>query len=114
MTSATSVTPPIPTAVRIVMENSRAELACGKTADLTRRLAAGEEAAFREFHVAYFDRLLRYLLVVARGDEDAARDALQETFVRVVRHAKRFDCEDAFWSWLTLLARSAAADGGRK
>lgn len=89
----------------------------GRTSDiaqLTNRLAAGDEEAFRKFHAAYFDRLLRYHLVIARGDEHASREALQETFLRVVRHARRFDDEETFWSWLTVLARSAASDGGRK
>jgi RNA polymerase sigma factor (sigma-70 family) len=86
----------------------------GAVAALTRGLAAGEEESFRAFHAAYFDRLLRYLLVVARGDEELAREALQETFLRVVRHARRFEDEAAFWRWLTLLARCAARDGGRK
>jgi len=45
-------------------------------AALTARLVTGEEAAWREFHDRYFNRLLRYLLVVSRGDEDAARDSL--------------------------------------
>ncbi len=81
---------------------------------LTRRLAAGEEEAFREFHAAYFRRLFRYLIVCTRGNEEAARDALQETLIRVVRHVRRFDDEKAFWDWLTVLARSAAADGGRR
>ncbi len=77
-------------------------------------MAAGDEEAFREFHANYFDRLLRYLFVVTRGDEQAARDALQETFLRIVRHIRPFNSNEAFWSWLTLLARSAATDAGRK
>ena len=81
---------------------------------LTAGLAARDEEAFRRFHAEYFDRLLRYLLVVTGGDEDAARDALQETFIRVVRHARPFDAEGIFWSWLTVLARSAATDAKRK
>ncbi len=81
---------------------------------LTVRLARGEEEAFREFHRDYFDRLFRYHLVMARGDETVAREALQETLLRVVRHARPFDNPEAFWSWLTVLARSAAIDGGRK
>lgn len=81
---------------------------------LTSALAAGDEAAFRELHSRYFDRLLRYLFVVTRGDEEAARDALQETFTRVVRHIRPFDSEQALWCWLTVIARSAATDAGRK
>ena len=81
---------------------------------LTSALVVGDEEAFRELHARYFDRLLRYLFVVTRGDEQAARDALQETFTRVVRHIRRFESEEALWSWLTIIARSAAIDAGRK
>lgn len=77
-------------------------------------MARGDEAAFREFYDAYFDRLLRYLFVVTSGNETAAREALQLTLVRVVRHVKPFDEEEKFWSWLTVLARSARADEARK
>jgi len=84
------------------------------TAILTRGLVARDDAAFREFHASYFDRLLRYQLVLSRGDEHAAQEALQETLLRVVPHARRFDDADAFWCWLTVLARSAAADIRRK
>jgi len=77
-------------------------------------MAGGEDAAFREFHQRYLPRLLRYLLVVARGNEDAAREALQLTFVRVARHVRRFDSEAVFWSWLTVLARSSFVDEARR
>ena len=77
-------------------------------------MAGGDEAAYRTFYDAYFDRLLRYLLVVTGGNEEAAREALQLALVRVVRHVKPFDAEEKFWSWLTVLARSALADETRK
>jgi RNA polymerase sigma-70 factor (ECF subfamily) len=81
---------------------------------LTRAMVRGDEAAYRMFYDAYFDRLLRYLLVVTGGNEAAAREALQGALVRVARHIKAFDAEDHFWSWLTVLARSALADDSRK
>lgn len=77
-------------------------------------MARGDEAAFREFYDAYFDRLLRYLLVVTSGNEQAAREALQAAMIRVVRHIKPFEAEEKFWSWLTVLARSALADETKK
>ncbi len=83
-------------------------------AALTRAMAGGDEAAYRRFYDAYFDRLLRYLLVVTSGNEEAAREVLQLALVRVVRHMKRFDAEEKFWSWRTVLARSALADETRK
>lgn len=86
----------------------------GSLRSLTRRMAEGSEAAFREFHTAWFQRLFRYVFVLMRGDEHAACDVTQETLLRVVRHVRVFECGDGFWSWLTCLARSAAADHGRK
>ena len=73
-----------------------------------------DENAYRNFHEAYFQRLYRYLLVVAAGDEEAAREAVQSTFLRVVRYIKPFDDEQHFWNWLTVLARTALADQRRK
>ena len=83
-------------------------------ASLTAGIRAGDEAAFREFHRLYFHRLYQFLLVVARGQEHEAREALQETLLRVVRHARKFDSEEAFWCWLKVVARNAARDGRRK
>ncbi len=85
-----------------------------EVAELTRRMRAGEEDAYREFYDAYYSRLLRYLFVVAAGDEEPAAEALEATLVRVVRHIKVFPNEDVFWSWLTVLARSAFSDHSRK
>jgi RNA polymerase sigma-70 factor (ECF subfamily) len=83
-------------------------------AELTRRMVAGDETAYRLFYDAYFDRLWRYLIVVTAGNEDTAREALQATLTRVVRHIRVFSSEPVFWSWLTVLARSALTDQTRK
>jgi RNA polymerase sigma factor (sigma-70 family) len=83
-------------------------------ARLTGRMAGGDEAAYREFFELFFSRLLRYLLVLTSGDEAGAREALQATMLRVARHVRRFDQEDALWSWLTVLARSSVIDAERK
>jgi RNA polymerase sigma factor (sigma-70 family) len=109
----TIVTPLTTTAIRSDM-TAPINSADAQALSLTAAMARGDEEAFRAFHDAYFNRLLRYLFVVTRGDDEAARDALQETFVRVARHVRAFNSADAFWSWLTVLARSAARDGSRK
>ena len=93
------------------------ETAAGSTLDvrtLTVGMTSGDENAYRNFHEAYFQRLYRYLLVVAAGDEDVAREAVQSTFLRVVRYIKPFDAEPHLWNWLTVLARTALADQRRK
>ncbi len=77
-------------------------------------MVRGDETAYRAFHAAYFNRLSRYLFVASRGNDDAMREALQECFRRVVRHIRTFEDETVFWSWLTVVARSALTDHGRK
>ncbi len=81
---------------------------------LTRRMADGDEEAWRAFYDQYFDRLWRYLLVSAEGSEDLARESLQAALVRAARHIKVFREGDVFWSWLTVLARTALADERKK
>jgi RNA polymerase sigma-70 factor, ECF subfamily len=98
----------------IVAEVSTSGPLPSRIASLTRRIAAGDEEAFREFHTQYFDQLYRFLLVVTRGQEDEAKEALQETLLRVVRHTRTFESDEAFWGWLKVVARNAARDAGRK
>lgn len=83
-------------------------------AALTRRLVAGEEVAWEEFHARYFDRLRRYLFALCRGDEQAAGEGLQAAFVKIARHVRRFDREEALWGWLAVVARSCVIDGARE
>ena len=83
-------------------------------ARLTGAMARMCDDAWREFHWRYYDRLLGYALTLHSGERATAEDSLQSGFLRVVRHIRRFDDEDVFWSWLTLLVRCAAADQGRK
>lgn len=81
---------------------------------LTSAMARGDENAFRAFYDRYFNRLLGYLLVLTGGREDVAQDAFQAAMLRVLKYIKRFEREDAFWSWLTVLARTALVDQERK
>jgi len=83
-------------------------------ADVTSRMAKGDEMAYRLFYDEYYDRLRRYLLVVTAGHEDAARDALQSALLRVVKHIRIFSNENEFWCWLTVLAKTAFFDQARK
>jgi RNA polymerase sigma factor (sigma-70 family) len=100
-----------PATSRVAAEGSVQD---GTLAALTARMARQDETAFSEFLAAYRDRLFRYVIVLTRGNEEAAQEALQQTLLRVVRHIRRFDDETVFWSWLTRLARSAVKDDARK
>lgn len=112
MTSSPAIVNPLNPA-RDPAEASQPSERAGEIGRLTEALARGDEEAFQTFFDRYFARLLRYLIVITR-DEESARDALQETLRRMVRHVRRFDDEQAFWDWLVVVARSAARDGARK
>ncbi|MDB6041229.1 MAG: polymerase sigma-70 factor, subfamily [Verrucomicrobiales bacterium] len=84
------------------------------TAELTGAMKRKDEEAYRQFFELYFERLLRYLIVCTHGDEDIAREALQLTLIRIVRHIKPVQSEEQLWSWLTVLAHSALVDEKRK
>src|ERR1051325_3258832 len=77
-------------------------------------MVKGEEAAYGEFFESYFQRLFGYLLVVTNGKEELARELLQQTMIKVARHARVFTDEQAFWRWLTGLATTSAFDESRK
>ena len=81
---------------------------------LTQGLVDGADAAYRDFHATYYPRLFRYLLAASGGNEARAKDALQQTYLRVTRHVRVFEEEAVFWRWLTVVARTALADENRK
>jgi len=84
------------------------------TPQLSARLVAGDEAAWTDFHERTFNRLLRYLLTVCHGDEEAAREALQLAYVKSVRYIRRFETEQALWAWLAQIARGCLIDLARR
>lgn len=82
--------------------------------ELTRGLVRADENAFVEFHRFYFSRLHHFLLGVARGNEDEAAEAVQQTMINVARHPRYFDDPESLWRWLKAVARNAARDRGRR
>ncbi|HEY1121442.1 MAG TPA: sigma-70 family RNA polymerase sigma factor [Haloferula sp.] len=81
---------------------------------LTAGLARGDDAAWREFFEAYEGRLMAYIRTCQGGNPEGSDDVYQETMLRVMRHARPFADEEAFWSWLTVIARSAITDHWRR
>jgi RNA polymerase sigma-70 factor (ECF subfamily) len=74
---------------------------------LVERLRRGEGAAFEELLRAHTGRLL----AVARrllGNEEDARDALQDAFLSAFRSIDRFDGQAALGTWLHRIAVNAA------
>jgi len=62
------------------------------------------------FYHHFFDRLFRYVLTMTRGNEEASREVLQKTMLKVVRYLKPFPSEAMVWSWLTQAAKTSFID----
>jgi RNA polymerase sigma-70 factor (ECF subfamily) len=81
---------------------------------LTTALARGDDVAWSQFHREYGPAIFRQLLAATRGDHDLASEALQQTYLRVARHARPCESEAMFWGWLRLVARTALSDCRRR
>jgi RNA polymerase sigma-70 factor (ECF subfamily) len=86
-------------------------------AELMRRTASGDQAAFRllmQRHLAGAARLAQRVL----GSTGAAEDVAQEAFIRVWKHAGNFEAPDArgakFTTWLYRIVVNLCIDEKRK
>lgn len=82
--------------------------------ELTTGLARGDDAAWDRFHREYGPRIFRQLLAATRGDHDLANESLQQTYLRIARHARACESERMFLGWLGVVARSALSDCRRR
>lgn len=78
--------------------------------ELTAGLERGDDAAWVRFHRSYGPGIFRHLLTATRGDYDLASEALQNTYLKIARHARRCESEVQFGAWIRLVARSALSD----
>jgi RNA polymerase sigma-70 factor, ECF subfamily len=81
--------------------------------ELVRRAQLGSAAAFEELVVRYGARLLGYLRVDLREDDDA-HDALQESLTAAWRGLPSLRRADRFWPWLVGIASHKVADVHRR
>lgn len=68
------------------------------------RLRAGDADAFDEVHAAYNTRLFNFLARLSNR-RDVAEDLLEETWLRLVRHAGRLRPDTRLDAWLFTVAR---------
>mgnify|MGYP001820721469 FL=1 len=81
--------------------------------DLVQRVQAGDTAAFR----ALFDKYHRRAFAVAMGvvkNEDDARDAVQEAFVKVHKNIHKFQGSSSFYTWLYRIVMNVSIDHVRR
>lgn len=81
--------------------------------NLTRGLVGCDEKAWRDLHARYFARLKSQAMSRGVSEGDAA-EVVQRVYLRVLRHAKVFESEDALSAWLGCLTRCEAIDSTRR
>lgn len=73
-------------------------------------LAQGDKAAINLLYENYSDSLYGVILKIT-NNEELAQDALQESFVKIWRNAKKYDSQKAkLFTWLYRIARNTAID----
>lgn len=82
-------------------------------AQLMLRAKAGDSTAFDRIIVAHQRRVLS-LAWRLLGNQDDARDAAQEAFLRVYRHLEKFDASLDFSGWLYRIVVNVCRDQARK
>jgi len=80
---------------------------------LARRTASGDRAAAAEL-IHRYQAMVRGFLRKICFDRDAAEDLSQETFVRAIKYAARFDPKYPMRTWLLTIARRLSINHGRK
>src|SRR6266850_3831963 len=71
----------------------------------TAAIGRGDETAFRELYDSYRDRVFRLALVIGRGDDDLAHEAVQSVFLTAASKLRRVESEAHLWNWLARVAR---------
>jgi RNA polymerase sigma-70 factor, ECF subfamily len=82
-------------------------------AEAIRQVLAGETDAFRTLVERYQGRIYRMAVRVLR-DEEAARDATQEAFLKAYAALARFRGQSSFYTWLYRLAMNQCLDLRRR
>jgi RNA polymerase sigma factor (sigma-70 family) len=79
---------------------------------LVHALQSGDESALNELIRKYQEPLFRFICRYT-GDEETARDLLQETFVRLYFGIRRFEPRAKFVTWLYSIAMNLCRDYAR-
>jgi RNA polymerase sigma-70 factor (ECF subfamily) len=80
-----------------------------ETAHLVNRFQAGDQDAYAQIYMRYFDRVYAYMRVMLRSQHEA-EDATQEVFIRVFDRLPTQALHRPFRAWLMTVVRNHAID----
>lgn len=93
--------------------NCSAAIGRNHLSDLIRRASAGDDRAFSELHTLTIRKMRKTALSVNSASIDI-EDVLQDAYLKIWRHASRFDPDRASpISWMTTIVRNTAIDAVR-
>jgi len=79
--------------------------ATGSVSELTSGVVRGNEEAFRRFYDLYHGRVFRLALLLTRGDEALAAEAVQSVMLAAAHKLKPLNDEVHLWNWLARVTR---------
>ncbi|MBO0800248.1 MAG: sigma-70 family RNA polymerase sigma factor, partial [Blastocatellia bacterium] len=97
----------LPTDLALEDESPLGTQVCLYESVLIKRLRAGEMHAFNEL-VEEYQSLVYALTIRILGDAEDARDATQETFLKIYRHFARFRGDASLKTWICRIAINQA------
>ena len=81
---------------------------------IAKRLLRGDEAAFREVFDSFFPKLYRFALARLNGNDDDAREVVQETFCKAFERLDSYRAEASLYGWMCQICRNTITDHGRR
>ena len=78
------------------------------------KILAGDQRAFQALFDEYFPRLYRFALGRLEGNEDAAREVVQQTFVNGFERLDSYRGEAALYTWFCRICHNALVDHCRR
>lgn len=80
-----------------------------ENSELIQKAMDGDKKAFSELYMQSY----RYVFFVVRqyvADDDSVYDVMQETFIKVYKNISRLNSPQAYYSWITAIAKNTARD----
>jgi RNA polymerase sigma-70 factor (ECF subfamily) len=84
------------------------------SSDLILRLSKGDNAAIEELYTLYFDRIYSLVYNQVGRDQCSAEEVVQETWLAVIKSAKKFKGTSQPYTWLCSIALHKIKDYQRR